>query len=90
MDASTAYCQALFANGEALPEDPEYWRAGHTLDYCPTSNRLLLFGGYEGPNELWTLNNASAMLGTTADEPEPIWVKRMSFWTVFPPFGSVI
>ncbi len=60
----------------SLPTAKDYFRAGHTLDYDPITNKLLVFGGYNGPNELYVLNNASSLANETASETS--WEKGES------------
>jgi len=78
-------CFPVYAhNGEVLPEIPDYFRAGHSLDFIPydttatttsAPGALYLFGGYSGSQELYILHNAHK-LGTPHQEHSDVrWQK---------------
>ena len=59
-------------SSSSLPTANDYFRAGHSLNYHKNLNRAYVFGGYNGPNELYVLHNArslSALQSETADAP---------------------
>ncbi len=58
------------------PPDP---RAHHSAVYDPATNRMIVFGGWNGPsyNDVWVLENANGVVGTPtwiplSPDPDPV------------------
>lgn len=58
-----------------LPTAKDYFRAGHSADFDGKS--LYIFGGYNGPNELYVLRNADTLsqIETSEKEDQLSWEK---------------
>ena len=72
------------SSNDDLPTANDYFRAGiftlisitlqgHTLNYYPDKDQILVFGGYNGPQELYILQNASHL--EKQNQTAPTWEK---------------
>ena len=62
------------------------WRGGHSAVYDAASNRMVMFGGYNGTtyyNDVWVLSNANGLGGT------PGWTNTVAQGAAGSPLGRV-
>jgi len=55
---STGQCAPIYFEG-SFPTELDYFKAGHSMDFDPTTNSLLVFGGYKGPQHLHLVKEAN-------------------------------